>query len=547
MVRRHADRYIQHCVVDDTPYAAFRGLMVDIARQPHTLETLKQLVVLCWFYKIRYLQIHLTDTQAFTFPSTRFPRLATPHNCLSLAEWHALEAFSSERGVTIVPELDVPGHACENLKRLCPTRPRTGHQVINPVSERTFDVLDTLIGEMCAVFKSTPYFHIGADEVSYAGWANCRDCAAEMKRLGLGGVEELYRRFIVRMNDIVKSHGKRTIVWEGFAAQGETAIPNDIIIQFFDVYYMQPEEAIGLGHDIINSCWGPLYVAGPHAASPVEMIYKWHPALYGSSGLYALPDAFDHAPALGETAEPTFFYDKPFAGTYFPRVKAIPENREKTLGAGMATWEMRDADQLPALRRRLAALSERIWNPRSTRSYADFSRRVDVQDDRLTALLDDVLQSGRDDAPGMTEFVRTFRITDVLPSASLATLSPPGATAWHTVTFPEPFADRHAELSAAGTGMVFYACKFECGDAMRLVVHLGYDGPVKLWVDGKAVFTDPSGTNPAVVDSAKLGLTAPAGPHEIVVGLDANDGCAHGIFLRLQRTDRPDLLPRLVA
>ena len=60
----------------------------------------------------------------------------------------------------------------------------SGYPVLNPVSERTFTVLDTLIGDLCAVFRASPYIHIGADEVPFAGWGKCRDCAAFLRRHG---------------------------------------------------------------------------------------------------------------------------------------------------------------------------------------------------------------------------------------------------------------------------------------------------------------------------------------------------------------------------
>ncbi|MHB9132923.1 MAG: family 20 glycosylhydrolase [Armatimonadota bacterium] len=547
VVRRHADRYLPYCRVEDAPYAGFRALMVDVAREPHTLATLKQLVVLCWFYKIRYLQLHLTDAEGFTFPSTRYPRLATRHNRLSLDDWRALEAFAVARGVTIIPELDVPGHVGESLKRLCPTHPHTGRAVINPVSARTFEVLDTLVGEMCEVFRATPYFHIGADEVVYDGWSNCRDCAREMKRHGLSDIHELYRCFIVRMNNIVKAHGKRTIVWEGFAKDGVTPIPSDIIVQFFDVFYLQPEEAMALGHDIVNACWGPLYVAGPHTTCPVEMIYQWHPALFGSFGLFNVPDALDNAPALGETTEPFHFFEKPFPGNYFPRAKAIPENREQMLGSMMASWGMRDEAEMPYLRRRVAAMSERIWHPRAGRSYADFTRRLDAQDDRLQGLLEDTLQADRDAAPGLLDYVRTLRVSDVQPPVRLRDLAYPADTSLTRRTFEGSFCDVSTELSTAKEGLIYYACNLHCDDAMRITAHLGYDGPVKLWVDGQPTFLDLHGSNPAIPGKAQIPLTLDAGTHEFRIALDANHGCACGIFLRFQRTDRPDMLPVIVG
>jgi hypothetical protein len=417
--------------------------------------------------------------------------------------------------------------------------------VINPVSDRTFQVLDTLVGEMCEVFRATPYFHIGADEVSYSGWAQCRDCARELRRLGLSDPRELYRRFIARMNEIVTAHGKRMIVWEGFAAAGVTPIPPEVIVQFFDVMYLQPEEAMAQGHDIINASWGPLYVVGPHACCPVEMIYRWHPFIFGSCGLYAVPDALEGAPALGQTTEPGYFYEEPFPGTYFPRVKALPETREQMLGAMLCTWGQSEDEEVSSVRRRLPAMAERLWQPRANRSYLDFVRRLDLHDERLDMLLAEVRATDQALPPGMSAFVRSLRVSAVQPLVKLRGLADPPKVRMAPRDFPGDFLDVHQELSAAGEGVMFFACQIRCEEAMRLALCLGYDGPVKAWIDGRPLVTDLLGGNPATPDKACAPFTAAAGEHEIIIALDAGAGHACGIFVRFQRQDRPDLLPRL--
>ena len=99
----HTQRFVPCGRIQDSPYAGYRGLLIDMARHPHRLVTMKQLVTLCWFYKIRYMHLHLSDIEAFTFSSTAYPQLATPHNHLSLADWKDLEAYAAICGVILVP------------------------------------------------------------------------------------------------------------------------------------------------------------------------------------------------------------------------------------------------------------------------------------------------------------------------------------------------------------------------------------------------------------------------------------------------------------
>jgi hypothetical protein len=101
------------------------------------------------------------------------------------------------------------------------------------------------------------------------------------------------------------------------------------------------------------------------------------------------------------------------------------------------------------------------------------------------------------------------------------------------------FCDLHHCLSRAreADAVVWFGCRVRCAEAMRVAVLLGYDGPVKLFVDGEAVFHDAAGTSPARPDTAAPEVALAAGDHDLAVALGANQGRAWGVFLRLRRTD----------
>ncbi|MCX7805776.1 MAG: hypothetical protein N3A38_11385, partial [Planctomycetota bacterium] len=103
--------------------------------------------------------------------------------------------------------------------------------------------------------------------------------------------------------------------------------------------------------------------------------------------------------------------------------------------------------------------------------------------------------------------------------------------------FMGSFCDRHKELEVSGPATVFYGVRFRVPSRMKLAALLGYDGPVKAWLDGKEVFYDPNGTNPAKPDAARIPFDGKPGTHELLVALDSNGGRAWGIFLRFERTD----------
>ena len=122
---------------------------------------------------------------------------------------------------------------------------------------------------------------------------------------------------------------------------------------------------------------------------------------------------------------------------------------------------------------------------------------------------------------------------DRVPPADLLQWQP------HAVAPDSHFCDLHHCLSQAGEAdaVVWFGCRVHCPEPMRVAARLGYDGPVKLFVDGRAVFHDPAGTNPARPDMAAPETSLAAGDHDLALALGANQGHAWGVFLRLQRTD----------
>jgi len=110
---------------------------------------------------------------------------------------------------------------------------------------------------------------------------------------------------------------------------------------------------------------------------------------------------------------------------------------------------------------------------------------------------------------------------------------------WHRREFPTSFCGRHEELQrfAPEEMLIHYACRFSCSEKMMLAAQLGYDGPIKIWVDGKEIYYDPRGTNPALPGEKVVEFSASAGEHEMVISLSSNKGLAWGIYLRFERLD----------
>jgi hexosaminidase len=312
--------------------------------------------------KIGYLQLHFTDDQSWTFPSKAYPKLATPDRQYTLEELRELEAFASTRGVTIVPEIEAPGHSMaliHALPEVVGNDPlAAGSNALCVGRESTYQTLDTILGEVCDVFKSTPYLHIGADEVNKSAWTQCKHCIEYRKQRGIENEEELYRHFINRMNDLVKKYGKRTIVWEGFKVTGKISISKDITVMEFESLYEMPQNYVAAGYAVINTAWQPLYVVNEKNWTP-EKIFSWN--------MYRWEHWISQSPA-------------------YPNGIDVPET-PLIVGAQMCSWEQPAKDEIPSLRHRLAAMSERVWDHSTRRTFADFSARLESADAKLTKLL----------------------------------------------------------------------------------------------------------------------------------------------------------------
>ncbi len=138
----------------------------------------------------------------------------------------------------------------------------------------------------------------------------------------------------------------------------------------------------------------------------------------------------------------------------------------------------------------------------------------------------------------LTPFVRSWRRSDMLPMpATFEEIAPPTAP-MGPLESPTNFCDLHLEIETVREDRVIYfACRVECAEDMELVACFGYDGPAKMWIDGREVHADRSGTNPALIDRARVKFKAARGAHDVVLALATNRGRAWGVYLRFERLD----------
>jgi len=362
--RTEAGVVLPRVLVEDEPALAWRGLLVDVARQFHPLEDLRAIVDLCSFYRLRWLVLHLTDDQSFTFRSARYPRLATPGRSYAIADLCVLMAYAEARGVTIIPELEFPGHSAA-MRRAMPELfdaidPATGAMidlgVVNLGNPAVYAAYDALIGELAGVFETSPYFHVGGDEAWLGRIHLAPETAPALAALGSADVHDLFLDGLRRVHALVRARGMQTLMWESFrAGPGHAPIPRDGLTMIaWETMYETPQNLLAAGYPLINASWKPLYVTPGPRFTDAETL-RWNPARWE----HFVPHAPSYAPIQLELSP-------------------------QLLGALFCSWEMAPEMELPALRPRLPIVAERTWT-RNRRADADLLRRRATADRAFAA------------------------------------------------------------------------------------------------------------------------------------------------------------------
>jgi hexosaminidase len=344
--------------ISDQPVAKYRGLLIDVGRQWHPVESMRPLIEMCRLYKINYMQLHLNDNTAgnvMAFPSKAFPQMASSRKgnrmTYTLEEITGLVKYADERGVTLVPELSGPG-AHAGPMRLLSGRGNT----MDVWNEKTYGSLAVLFAEVAAVFKSSPYIHLGGDEGSFGHLGKSPEEIAYKESKGIKTGPLNY--YLSRMDAIVKKLGKQTICWEGFGGDGG-GLPKDIIVMPYESQFNPANKLVKNGFSVINTAWKPLYVVGGRRWDPEYIYDSWNMWLW----------------------------------EHHVNTKCHIQLKETdpVIGAQICAWEQSADVELPSTRPRVPVISERTWNPKLGKTYADFAPRAVKTDallDRLHGVVD---------------------------------------------------------------------------------------------------------------------------------------------------------------
>ena len=301
--------------IEDSPRFEYRGILVDISRHFRTKEFLMRQIDVMARLKMNRLHLHLTDAAGWRIEVEAYPELTSYAAWRKPATWkewwngergHVWEgtegayggyltkqdardivAYAADRYITVIPEIEMPGHSDEVLATYselrCTQQPeRQGDLCVG--KEATFEMMQTILGEIIELFPSE-YIHIGGDEASKGSWMECDDCRRRMQEEGLESVDELQSYMIHRIEAWLNERGRQIIGWDEILEGG--LAPNATVMSW------RGEEgglaAAAAGHNVVMSPHGYCYIDAPQDAPysqpesiggylPLEKVYSYDPA-----------------------------------------------------------------------------------------------------------------------------------------------------------------------------------------------------------------------------------------------------------------------------
>ena len=226
--------------IDDTPRFRWRGLLIDVARHFEPVEVLKRQLDGMAAVKMNVLHFHLSEDQGFRVESKRFPKLhelGSDGDYYTQTELREIVEYARMRGIRVVPEFDMPGHAQSWAVGYPELMSAPGPYTIerrfgvfdatfDPTRDATYKFLDGFIGEMAKIFPD-PYWHIGGDENNGKQWAANPKIQAFMEDRKIKDAHGLQTYFNQRLLTILKKHGKQMMGWDEIFQPG---LPKETVV-----------------------------------------------------------------------------------------------------------------------------------------------------------------------------------------------------------------------------------------------------------------------------------------------------------------------------
>ena len=381
-------------LINDKPRFPWRGLLISQPYHFMPVDVLKRTLDAMALVKMNVLHLYLSDDQGFSIESKAYPRLhreAAGGDYLTQEQVRDLIAYAAQRGIRIVPEVDLPGH-CTSILTVYPELAALRKDyvlqdhwgvfdpVMDPTNERVYTFLDTLLTEVASLFPDE-YFHIGGDEVTGKDWKRNDSIQRFMKRMGLGSTVALQNHFNRRVQGILRKSGKKVIGWDEILM---SEIDDNAAKEAFHKGDYKTLVLTDVPKDIVIQSWRGMEALISAAKNGYRGILSkgYYIDLMQSTAYHYLNDP---VPSRNETIIPdseanfnrfeSEIVDMIRKGEKIlsPEEEALILGGEATMWTEHVTYETFDSRVWP----RTAAIAERLWSPVSVRDVADMYRRLD--------------------------------------------------------------------------------------------------------------------------------------------------------------------------
>ncbi len=456
------DLEIPAVYIYDYPRFEWRGMHLDVCRHFFPKEFIKKYLDLMAMYKMNVFHWHLTEDQGWRIEIKKYPDLtnisawrkepigSTYGGFYTQDDIREIVAYAAERMITIVPEIEMPGHSVAALAAY-PELSCTGgpfevaniwgvkEDVYCAGNEETFEFLENVLLEVMDLFPGE-YIHIGGDEVPKNRWEKCPKCQARIRKEGLADEAELQSYFIKRMEKFLSEHGKKLIGWDEILEGG--LAPEATVMSW------RGEEggiaAAQMGHDVVmtpnSHCYFDHYQADP-ATQPKAI-----------GGLTTLKDVYHYNPISAELNEAEQKHILGAQGNVWTEYIATPDYAEY-----MA---------VP----RMIALAEVNWSPQTRIKWDRFMRKLELHFIRL-----EMMNVNYCDAIFAVEITPAF---DVEKNAVMITME---------TEIPESVIRYTLDGSEPGPESILYDTLFQLEESAEIKARCFVDGTMKGHVSSREV------------------------------------------------------------
>ena len=368
IINSHKSSFIPCCDITDYPSYSYRAMHLDVCRHFFSKDFIKKYIDQLAYYKINTLHWHLTDDQGWRIEIKKYPKLTevgswrTEKDGTKYGGYYTQDdikeivAYAADRFITIVPEIEMPGHSSAALAAY-PYLGCTGNQIAVPntwgiktdiyaPTDTVFRFFQDVMDEVCAFFPGR-YIHIGGDEAPKAQWKSSPLAQAVMKQNNLKNEEELQHYFMHRVEKYLNSKGKTAIGW-GEVVKGGLS---DSIVVMSWLSKGAGIKAARHGNNVIMAPRGYCYFDYPQGGDapkafwmlplPLKKVYSFNPIPGG----------------------------------------LLPNQQKHILGGEATLWTeyvTTEAQAMHQLFPRLAAMSEALWTKPKNKNFKDFEKRLKV-------------------------------------------------------------------------------------------------------------------------------------------------------------------------